>query len=187
MSLHIGRSLENLYRVRVCGSGSNDETGVVVFVFAWGCSRPLGRRSNVHCNGPRGPAELRGCRPPWPQHPEGGKKELQFHGLIWNSLRLWTGKNALRMTLCSMTGTFSHPNHGGLRAWHPPYCGSQRQGPRITERARSHRAVAQMHHCWGGSPPSPQEGQTWVLTEGVVDGEVWLELVTGAHSHGRST
>lgn len=48
--LHINRSLENLYAVHVVWGGSNDKTGVVILVFAWGSSRPLGSKSKIHCN-----------------------------------------------------------------------------------------------------------------------------------------
>ena len=67
-----------------------------------------------------------------------------------------------------MTRTFSHPNYGGLRAWYLPCCGSRRRELRVTETARSHRAVA---HCWGGSPTCLRKN----MLECWQGGDLWRE------------
>lgn len=116
----------------------------MVFVCARGASRALGRKSvtaqRAHMPASHGPRMRE-------------ERESQFPDLLWNSS--WAGRNLLGDV------TVIWPNLGDRK--HGIHCRGHIKGLRVTERARSHWLVAQMHHNRGESPPSPCEEHTCVL------------------------
>lgn len=69
-------------------------------------------------------------------------------------------------TLCEQGGILWGCHCHRTKPWslkHGIHCRGHIKGLRVTERARSHWLVAQMHHKGGESPPSPREEHTCVL------------------------